>query len=431
MTRTSSSHPMDAHFGRNVLGISLVEFLWGLGMPPVMESTFLQLFLRQLGASSLLLGLIPTLAALGTAVSGLFSYRLTAHLRRKRTAVILVHVATALPMLVFGLVLHVTGSAPGTLPLFLVLYAFFSVAVGLILPVWQNYLMKIFSEKRAVPAMAVMMTAQSVSKVLGSLFLVRVVERFAFSADGASLVFTLVGATFLVGSFPFLLTVEEPMRGAGEPETAAAPFRRPTLRSLLTNRRFLLFLGTDLEYYALAGVIAFYATYAAEFCGVERSLASGLFMAFTYVGGVLANVLLGWLDLLSSRGKLLVTKTLSLAGILLMAFHSVPWVFYLASLLFGASRGTRMMVFMPEVKRRSGVTDATLHFAFAPILALPFSTGLPLIAGAFLDASVTLGAGAYRIVFLAMAGLSIAGLLFTVRMNRDGNARPPGRIPVY
>jgi MFS family permease len=418
---------MDAHFGRNVLGVSLVEFLWGLGMPTVIESTFLQLLMRQMGASSLLLGLIPTLAALGTAGSGLLSYTLTAHLRRKRTAVIAVHVATALPMLEFGVVLHFTGFAPGTLPLFLVLFAFFSVAVGLILPVWQNYLMKIFSARKAVPAMAVMMTAQSVTKVLGSLFLVRVVERFAFSAEGASLVFVVVGATFLVGSFPFLLTVEEPLDADGPqpaapagpdvPVAAAAP--RPTIGELLRNRRFMLFLGTELEYYALAVVIAFYASYAAEFHGIDRALASGLFMAFTYGGGVLANVLLGWLDLFSSRGKYLLTKSPAIGGVLLMALHPVPWTFYLASLLMGASRGTRMVVYMPEVKRRSGHADATLHFAVAPILALPFSTGLPLLAGAFLDSSAALGAAAYRIVFVALAGIGLAGLAFTARMHRD------------
>ncbi|MCX7040292.1 MAG: hypothetical protein NT005_14310, partial [Spirochaetes bacterium] len=92
MTHSPSAHPLDHHFRRNVVGISFVEFLWGLGMPPVFESTFLQLFLRHLGASSLLIGLIPTLAAAGMAFSGLLSYSLTGHLERKRTAVILVHV---------------------------------------------------------------------------------------------------------------------------------------------------------------------------------------------------------------------------------------------------------------------------------------------------------------------------------------------------
>lgn len=421
MTNPSRPHQLDAHFTRNVLGISLVEFLWGLGMPPLFESTFLQLFLRHLGASSLLIGLIPTLAATGTAVSGLLSYSLTMNLERKRTAVILVHVATALPILAFGVILQVTGFRSGTLALFLALYACFSLAVGLILPVWQNYLMKIFSEKKAVPAMAIMMTAQSLTKVLGSLFLVGVVERYSFSAPGASLLFLLVGTTFLIGSFPFLFTIEQPdtaHRAAGPP-SGSGRGPGPSLGAILRNRGFLLFLGTDLEYFALAGVIAFYANYAAEFCGIAPALASGLFMAFTYVGGVLANVLLGWARLLSPRAKYFVTKSLALAGLLLMSFYSVPWVFYLASLLFGASRGTRLMIFAPVVKRLSGAADATLYFAVAPILALPLSTGLPLLNGAFLDRFSSLGAGAYRIVFLAMAALGSLGLYFTARMRPD------------
>lgn len=417
MTHSPSAHPLDHHFRRNVVGVSLVEFLWGLGMPPVFESTFLQLFLRHLGASSLLIGLIPTLAAAGTALSGLLSYSLTGHLERKRTAVILVHVITALPMLVFGLILGFTGFGTATLGLFLALYAFCSMTVGLILPVWQNYLMKIFSEKRAVPAMAVMMTAQSVAKLVGSLFLVRMVERYSFSAFGASLIFTLVGAVFLIGSFPFLFTVEE--AGLGARSTAVGRGHKPSLAELFRNRAFLVFLGTDLEYFALSGVIAFYANYATEFCGIDPALASGLFMAFTYVGGVLANGLLGWANLFSLRTKYLVTKALATAGLVLMAFHSPAWVFYLASLLFGASRGTRLMVFAPSVKRLSGHSDATLYFAVAPVLALPFSTGLPLLNGAFLDRFVSLGAVSYRIVFLAMAVLSLGGVFFAARMRKE------------
>ena len=63
---------MDQYFRRNTFGISSVEFLWGLGMPVVVESTFLQLFLRNLGASNFLIGLIPTLFSGGVAVFALF-----------------------------------------------------------------------------------------------------------------------------------------------------------------------------------------------------------------------------------------------------------------------------------------------------------------------------------------------------------------------
>ncbi len=54
----------DIYFKRNVLGVSVVEFFWGLGFPIVMESTFLQLFLKNLGASSFVIGIVPALASM-------------------------------------------------------------------------------------------------------------------------------------------------------------------------------------------------------------------------------------------------------------------------------------------------------------------------------------------------------------------------------
>jgi hypothetical protein len=420
MKEAAVTHPLDPHFRRNVVGISLVELLWGLGMPPIFESTFLQLFLHRLGATSLLIGLIPTMAAAGGALSSLFAWSLTSRRERKRTAVILVHAAAALPILVFGLVLGITGTGATTLALFLVLYAVFSLVMGLVIPTWQNYIMKIFSEPRAVPAMAVMMVTQSIAKLAGSLFLVRIVERYSFTAAGASAVFIVAGLLFFGGAFPFLLTVEGPVMSTAR--SSAALFSasgRDALRRVFANRRFLLFLGTDLEFFALSGVIAFYANYATEFCGVAPALASGLFMGCSYLGGVLANGLLGWANLLSPRRKYLLTKSMALAGLLLLIVHPAPWAFYAASLVFGASRGTRLMVYTPSVKRISGQADATLYFAVSPILALPFSTALPLLNGAFLDRFAPLGAGSFQIMFSGMALLCLCGLFFSSRMSRD------------
>ena len=299
------------------------------------------------------------------------------------------------------------------------MYAVFSLLIGLLLPAWQNYIMKIFSEPKAVPAMAVLMVTQSVAKLVGSLYLVRIVEQYSFSATGASAVFIVAGLLFLAGAFPFLLTVEgPPLAAVHSPAALFSASGRAALRRVLVNRSFLVFLGTDLEYFALSCVIAFYANYATEFCGVSPALASGLFMACNYLGGVLANGLLGWANLLSLRMKYLLTKALALAGLLLLIVHPAPWVFYVASLLFGASRGTRQMVFTPSVKRISGQVDATLYFAVAPILVLPFSTGLPLLNGAFLDRFASLGGNAFRLMFIGMAALSLCGLLFSTKMRR-------------
>lgn len=421
---SAPDHPLDRHFARNTAGISLVELFWGLGMPAVFESTFIPIFMRGLGASSLLVGLVPTLLSTGSAVAALSAWSLTARRRRKKGPLIAVHLIAASPMLGFGILLLLTGIRPSTLAVFLAAYAAYSLAIGLLLPVWQNYTVKIFSDRMMLPAIGIMMLTQSTARLAGAFVLLRIVERFALSSMGAALVFTLVGALFMVGSLPFLLTIEEagPASPAPAPPAAPAaplappPQHRVSFRRVLGNRPFLSFLATEIEYVALGCVIAFYANFATEHCGVEPATASGLFAMLSSLGGMAANAAFGWADLGSLRTKYVLTKSLAVAGIVLLAVHAALWVFLLVSVLVGISRGTRAVVYAPAVKRVSGQDDSTLYFAIAPVLVLPLSLGLPLASGAFLDAAVGLGAWSYRIVFLAMALCSTVGLGFATRM---------------
>jgi MFS family permease len=413
---------MDQYFRRNTIGISSVELCWGLGMPVVVESTFLQLFLRNLGASSFLIGLIPTFFMGGVAVFSLLSGTLTARFERKQPAVIVFHVAAALPILTFGILLSATGFTDSILLVFFCCYALFSVGVGFIFPVWQNYLVRIFTEQRAISALAVMWTTQSVAKIISSYLLLRIVEKYSFSAAGASLVFTGVGLLFVSGSFLFLIT-REPGGSSRDTRPATAARMLHGFRSVLHNRNFLLFLGTELEFFALIGIISFYANYATEHCGVDPALASGLFVACNYLGGVTANILLGWFQLLSLKGKYWVTKSLAILAVPLICLFCTLWAFLLASYLFGASRSTRNLVYAPAVKRLSRMEDATHYFAVGPLITLPLSVGIPLINGASLDRLVHLGGWSYRIVFLAMALLSAASLFFLSRI--DSNSLHP------
>jgi hypothetical protein len=130
-------------------------------------------------------------------------------------------------------------------------------------------------------------------------------------------------------------------------------------------------------------------------------------------------MLLGWARLLSARGTYLLTKSLAVAGIVFLALYPAPWAFYLVSFLFGVSRGARMMVFTPTVKHLSAEADATLYFSVAPVLALPFSIGIPLLGGAFLDRFASHGAGAYKAVFLVMAAIGSCGVFFAARMKKN------------
>src|SRR6056297_3903199 len=93
------------HFARNTAGISSVEFFWGMGMPILIESTFLQIFLRSLGASYFLIGLLPVFLGLSIPIFSLVSAYVSSRLQSKRLSVVLYHMAAALPVALFGLYL--------------------------------------------------------------------------------------------------------------------------------------------------------------------------------------------------------------------------------------------------------------------------------------------------------------------------------------
>ncbi|MDJ0856114.1 MAG: hypothetical protein QNI88_12950 [Desulfobacterales bacterium] len=414
-----------SYYRQNVFGISAVEFIWGLGLPVVVESTFLQLFVKSLGGGGLALGMIPVFFFIGISFFALLASYMTEGAAFKRRAVILLHLVSGFSLLIFGSLLMGLGSGPHVLLVFFGCYAVFSVCIGMSLPVWLNYLVKLFTEEQSVPGLATMMIAQNSAKLISSLAILKVVERHAFEIEAAAVVFMAVGGLFSLGSLFFLFTRETAdtaRHPGGRPPFGV--FLRTTIAHMQRNRNFLIFLGSDLELPIVVTVISFYAAYATEFGGIAPAVAAGLFVGLIYAGAIGANIVLGTLGWLSLRHKTMVSKMGAIGAVLLLGLWNTPASFYLASFLLGASRGTRMIVFAPAVKKLSGLMDATPYFAVAPVLTLPLVAGLPLVSGFLLDRTAGLGADAYRLFFLATAALLGLTLLCAWRTNFSPRVDP-------
>lgn len=397
----------DKYFIRNVAAAAGGELFWGIGLPVVVESTFLQIFLRSLGASSLIVGLVPTFFFIGISLFGLLAGYLTGHLQDKRKVIVATHLFGTLPIPAFGFFLLISGGGNNTIIVFLLLYGLFSLGVGLILPVWQNYLVKIFSETKIFRAMSVVMVTQSIARLTCSFLILQTVKRYSMDPRASGFIFCIVGGVFLIGTCFYLLTMEFSDESK-VPKREKNIFRHLRVTSTLAfgNRNFLRFLASDIETFAVIGVISFYANYAVEYCGISPAVASGLFVACLYGGHITAHILFGWMDLLQLRGKFLFGKTAAAIGIVcLLIFQSLPFLLIISYVL-GIARGIRFLGFPTAVKRISRQEDATLYFSIAPILVLPFSAGLPFVSGVVLDGLEHLGGLSYRLVF-AFYGLVI------------------------
>ncbi|MBU2510781.1 MFS transporter [bacterium] len=421
----NSQNLKDRYYTRNVFGISSVEFTWGLGLPVVIESTFLQLFIKSLGASSLVIGLIPTFFFIGSSIFALFSSYFTSRLEFKRTAVVLLHLFSGLSLLFFGVFLYLFSTVDYLLVVFFISYGIFSLSLGMTLPVWLNYLVDILSDEKSVSGIAFMLIAQNCAKFVGSMVIVKIVDKYSFSVESSSLVFIAVGALFSIGSLFFMITKEVPA-AVPEKNDSRQTFLVHTLESfrhLIKNRNFLLFLAGDFEFYIIVTVISFYANYATTFCGINPAIASGVFVACIYSGAICANFLLGSLGWLDLKKKYIFSKCVSFSAILLLITFQDQWAFFVTSFLLGLSRGTRMVSMAPATKRLSGLADSTSYFAIAPLVTLPIASGMPIVAGLFLDRFSHLGGDSYRIVFGSCAFLIVITLFFILKTDFSGNHR--------
>ncbi|NNF99000.1 MAG: MFS transporter [Desulfobacteraceae bacterium] len=414
----------DRNYLTNVVGISGVELFWGLGIPMVVESTFLQLFLKNLGASSFAIGMIPAFFFMGSSIFAVISSYYTSRLVSKRRAVIGLHLTSAISFLFFGIVFYIFGKISSIVLIFFISYAVFAICIGMTMPVWMAYLVHLFSDKRSVAGLAIMMICQNAAKLVSSIFLVRIVTAYSFSHQSSAIVFIFVGLAFAAGSLFFLFTREQPARpddGTG-PHTRFFDYFSQNISRILHNRNFRCFLVANLETPIVVAVISFYANYATTYCGIDPAIAAGVFVGCIYIGSICTNILLGPMGYLSLKNKYVFSKTAAVCAVLLLIFFTSSISFFIASFLLGISRGARMIVLAPAVKRLAGGHDATSYFAIIPILELPFSMGLPLVYGKFLDHFSTLQAQAYQWIFSASLGLLVITLIFVFKTDFEASA---------
>jgi MFS family permease len=404
---------LDEHFVRNTAGISAGEFFWGMGLPVLVESTFLQVFLSSEGASNTVIGFCGAVYFLALSVMPLFSAWFSSRYSRKRTLVVLLHVVPSFSILFLGLFYFVFGARYDAVRVFLIFFLVFSFSLGLTLPVWQNYVVKIFSEKKRLRGFSVMMMSTNAAKLCAGLSITFLITAKGFSLNTAALLFTLTGVLFIIGSAAYAFTYEEPDAPDGAEIRHPVHYVLHYSGHILKNRPAVCFMLSDIEFYSISAAFAFYARYAVEEARVPSVEAGGIFAAIAFSGAVAASLMYGFFWRSKIKSKLYLAKFVSLAGLVLLVVSKSMTAFYLVSFLIGFSRGSRSMLNAPCIKRLSGLSDASPYFAIIPLLMIPFSSGISVGAGKYIDWAG--GGNSYRICFAVLAGLVLLSLLFLVK----------------
>ena len=405
---------------RNTAGLAWSEFCVGLALPVITaDAAFLPLLMRAAGGTTFEVGLMAAIFWAALAVLPLVSAYLTRGASDKRTIAIVTNATLALPPLVFGGVLLLLGPRFLSVAALIITYAFLATAFGVSAPLWREYVTRIFPPQRVFAGLSVMFALQTVARILSGLLAAALVERFVFAPAMVGAVFIGTGVLLAVAALMLALTRELAPAAPGN-AGAGARFVE-VVATALRNRSFLLYMANDIEFYASSAVTAFYAVYATEHVGIAAAAATA-FVVATHSGSTAAYLFLGRSRLLSLRQRLILGKCLSVAGVLLVlavpAFAApAPWAFFAASALIGIGRATRQLAFLPVVKLLSRRSDATAYYALAQLVTMPFSVGLPLLAGQVLQLLAALGGDAYRLVFGALAALMALSMFVLLRVD--------------
>jgi len=410
----------DRYFKRNAASVATVEMFWGFGFPVILESTFLQLFLKHIGASDFLIGLVPSILILGVSIFPPFSSYLTRNYESKKLIVLNLHVVSSCATLFFGLFLFFVKDTSLILPAFFISYVVFSLCIGLTVPVWLNFLVKIFSAKKSVQGLSIMFLAQNIAKLIASVFIIKIVEACSFSIYSAAWIFFISGISFLIGSLFFCFTKEVPLKES--PPFLQDSFfihTKDTIVEIVKNKNLLKYLVGDLDNYVLLSTMAFYANYATQYFDIKNYTAAGLFVGFIYTGSIVANLVVGTLNFMSLKNKFLSTKIFCFFTLIVLIYFPSFAGFLFASFLMGLCRGTRGMIYSPCVKRFCRKDDATGYFAVLPLLTIAFGSGFPLFFGLMLDRYANIGSMSYKIMFGISLCLVAVTFIFGLLTNFD------------
>lgn len=407
---------------RNFLAISGDFIFFGIGLAFASQTTVLPSFVATLTSSTLLIGLVSTLANGGWLLPQLFAANATAGKPRRKASILVPAVANRVLFLAIAPLMWilVPRSPRAAVTVFLALYGGFYLLDGVASVSWLDMLAKLLRPQLRARLISVGQAGSGIAGVAaGALVAVILASpRLAYPANYVLLI-ALGAILFAVSLGCIALTKEEPEHTGERPLPWPDFFRRlgRILRDDAPYRRAVLVQVL----FTLAGAAApFYVIHGLETLGFPES-SVGLFTSAQVAGGVVSAVLMGWLG--ERRGTRAVmrlwgamsavTPLLALGLSLSRAGLSTTALLYAYAAVFvvvGAQANTLMAGFLNYVLEYAPTSTRAIYIGFANT-ASAIQLVAPLVGGAILQAT-----GSYPVLFVAAAVGPVAGLALSAGM---------------
>ncbi|HEU5090964.1 MAG TPA: MFS transporter [Roseiflexaceae bacterium] len=417
MRQVAEEATFPARWKRNFAANFVDSLFFSLALAFVSVNTIVPLFIRSLGGSALLIGLIPALIQTGHMLPPLFAAPYVAPLPRKLPFLLKMTVLERLPFLLLAIlsVMFATSNPPAMLVITASLLAIFGLAGGICLPAWMDIVARVTPLRMRGKLFGWSGALSGVLGVAGGLAAERVLAAFAFPYNFAAC-FAAASICLLV-SFLGLAAIVEPVaeERAEARNIGAYIGQLPALLQRDHDFRIFIFVRVLGAFAGLA--TAFVAVYATEQRELPASIA-GRFTAWMLGAQVIATPIFGVLaDRYGYKPSLqfaLLAQTVAMA---LSLTVTTPLGFSFVFALIGASSGlifaTTLNMVVEFAAPAERVTYLGLH---GTLIALP--TLLAPVLGGWL-----VGVGGYPLAFVVAALFGISAFALLTWFVRDPRHR--------
>lgn len=369
---------------RNAAYQALGEGLWGVAMGFVAPLTVLPLLLKTLGAGPLQLGVLYSIFTAGFLITQPLGMVLFQHGAGKKRFLLLYHLFTIVPVtLAMAAAIYFQASENPRLTRFLLLslLAFRTLVIGMVVPIWMDWIAGLFRTRSRGRAIGLAWAAWSFGVTVSAIVAAKIHHGLAFPGN-YTLLFLISTVVFCVsmGTFGFMSSGAVP----GEVR------QRLSLRSLLGRfshslrevnfrdylvGRVLLTMGT--------GATAFFAVYFKSARGGDLSAATIIaFGACMTLTSALMSYLLGSLgDKTGHKIGVVLGSAAQIASLTVAWLARGEIACVVTFILVGAARAAALVSHQNMIYETCPHDSRVAHITLSNLVLGPFMLAVPLLTG--------------------------------------------------
>ena len=403
--------------------IAGVDSCWGFGGAFASYAAILPVFLKQLGASNFVIGLLPAVFMFSLTTPQLLVARLTRHMPVKKFFFTLTHYPGCLGLLPLSYLVFCLGGTHNRalVAATLVWLALFGLSISFAMPMWVNLMAKLFPPAVRGKSFGYVFVLYSTCGSIGSMCAAQVLDRFEFPTSFALLF--LVGGVVLSGCVTSFFWLREPPKQPDRAERGGRFWRDVvdilreggSFRWLLVARAVGAFCLMGTAFYTVAGVEKFDLTVGA----------AGRYGAVLLGAQVAGSLIAGWLgDRLGFKLVAVLAPAFDLAAAALAILAPSPSWYHLVMILWGLRRSFAMVGMHNLSIEFCPTFDKTTFIALGSTAMCPAYIIGPVIGGLLAEHHPA----GYTAVFVSTVVCGLAAFLLMVfcvqepRRRREGGA---------